>query len=67
MDAEQLDALAARYGVFATTAMHAASTRRLRTVAPGLGRDNRLVDEINRMVERGRPSASRDAGRDAAK
>lgn len=57
MDAEQLDALARRYGVFATTAMHMQHPRDdFERWSRGWDEINRLVDEINRMIEsRGRP------------
>ena len=57
MDAEQLDALARRYGVFATTAMHMQHPRDdFERWSRGWDEINRLVEEINRMMEsRGRP------------
>jgi hypothetical protein len=52
MDAEQLDALARRHGVFATTAMYMHNPRDdFDRWSRGWAEINRLVDEINRMVE----------------
>ena len=50
MDADQLDALARRYGVFATTAMYMHDPRDdFERWSRGWDEINRLVDKINRI------------------
>lgn len=52
MDADHLDALARRYAVLATTAMHMQHPRDdFERWSRGWEEINRLVEEINRMIE----------------